>query len=315
LGTYSSHVMATVQGGRLQMQTSDESGTSLTLELPAYVAAKPSSIQAQVQPDEQFVDADSTQRSNSVEEVSKQAVSKQSIKVLMVDDDAYNSKVLSVQFNAAQLSPFEIQVETALNGRYAWEKTLQQGFDVIFMDIEMPVMDGIAAMRHIRELQQARRQTPSYIVAFTSDDDAASQARFLALGFDMCMSKPADITQLQQLFSKLPAADHDVQGKERNAIQNLPVQLHVKLLPEIAGFIASRFILIEQMLDASNVADFVSVRSLAHQLNGSLAMYGFDHAASICQQIERQQLNSEQLGAAIDELFRYLRDAPIQLLE
>ena len=168
LGTYSSHLLARVQGGSLTMETSDTSGTAITLTLSR--GAPPSATVAE-------------------SAITVGAIYPQS--VLVVDDDAFNLMIL-----CECLPQPPLQVQTALNGRIALEAIGQSRPDFIIMDIEMPVMGGVEALVLIRQRQSELGQEPSVIIAYSGNDDAASHSRYLQLGFDRCLPKPCNREEL-----------------------------------------------------------------------------------------------------------------------
>lgn len=173
LGTYSSHLLAKVQGGRLEMETAELTGTSLHLFLKQTSAprnqehrpdtARPAQIQG---------DGDTG------------AVEK--LRVLLVDDDDFNQMVVS-----EYIPDTCFELDTAINGRAALDKVMQQRPDMIIMDIEMPIMGGLEALQQIRQLQQQQQQIPSFIIAYSGNDDEESQRSYLAAGFDACLNKPS----------------------------------------------------------------------------------------------------------------------------
>jgi PAS domain S-box-containing protein len=120
----------------------------------------------------------------SLETVQPQAGSKASPRVLIVEDHAVN-RMLATRL----LAKLGCEVDLAENGRIACERTAQQGYDLIFMDCQMPEMDGFEATRIIRERERAAdRHTP--IVALTAN--AMSQDRDLCMdaGMDDYITKP-----------------------------------------------------------------------------------------------------------------------------
>jgi CheY-like chemotaxis protein len=117
--------------------------------------------------------------------------------VLLVDDDEFNLMVLSDHFSLPG-----VQITTAINGRVAIEAVKQQRHDLIVMDLEMPVMNGTAAMQEIRRLQAALGSKPSTIVACSGNGDPASQATQIAQGFDSCLDKPIKREQVHALLGR-----------------------------------------------------------------------------------------------------------------
>nr|WP_314861373.1 response regulator [uncultured Undibacterium sp.] len=178
LGTYSSHLLATVQGGSLTMQTSETEGTTLCLSLNR---SQPSQA------------AQAAHLSNALAppglHVTGCIVTASSVKysLLLVDDDDFNQMVMG-----EYIPEDSYTLESAINGRMALEKVMLQRPDIIIMDLDMPIMGGIEALRGIRQYQTQYAQTPSFIIAYSGNDDAQSCASYLQTGFDACLSKPSN---------------------------------------------------------------------------------------------------------------------------
>ena len=113
--------------------------------------------------------------------------------VLVAEDHPVNRKVVGLL-----LQSMGHQVSFAEDGQQALTQASQTDFDLVLMDIHMPVMDGLSSARHIRALPGARGQVP--IVALTADvmNDAAEQAK--AAGMNAFLSKPLQKTQLQDVM-------------------------------------------------------------------------------------------------------------------
>ena len=113
--------------------------------------------------------------------------------VLVAEDHPVNRKVVGLL-----LQSMGHQVSFAEDGQQALTQASQTDFDLVLMDIHMPVMDGLSSARHIRALPGARGQVP--IVALTADvmNDAAEQAK--AAGMNAFLSKPLQKTQLQDVL-------------------------------------------------------------------------------------------------------------------
>ena len=103
--------------------------------------------------------------------------------VLVVDDNATN------RFVAGKvLELFGCTHETAEDGRQAVERAATDHFDLILMDVKMPVMDGVAATRAIRALPGAASAVP--ILALTANADPRDEVEYLAAGMDGVAQKP-----------------------------------------------------------------------------------------------------------------------------
>lgn len=110
-------------------------------------------------------------------------------RILVVDDHPVNRQVASMMLLAAGFD-----VETAEDGAQAVEAVRSRPFDVVFMDIHMPVMDGLAACRAIRALEGDRANTP--VVAITAATLPEDVVRCHEAGMNAHLAKPIEQEQL-----------------------------------------------------------------------------------------------------------------------
>lgn len=117
--------------------------------------------------------------------------------VLLVEDTEDNRFMMS---RLLEMSGY--RVIEATNGEEAVEVARTESPDIILMDLSLPVIDGLAATRLIRQLNQLEH-TP--IVAVSAHDTADFQAEALAAGCDRYITKPIDFTVLESLIGDLIA--------------------------------------------------------------------------------------------------------------
>ena len=113
------------------------------------------------------------------------------MKVLVADDHLVNRKMMMMLVSA-----LGHQVDLAEDGRRACEMAADGVYDLIFMDIHMPVMDGLEAMTAIRKLPGV---TPRLVVV-TADDSEETQQKALSVGADMVQTKPIDVAKLKRVL-------------------------------------------------------------------------------------------------------------------
>jgi signal transduction histidine kinase/CheY-like chemotaxis protein len=228
LGTYSARLMSRVQRGELEMRTGEGAGTALALTLPAAPAEAAGELPA--------------------------------LRVLVVDDDELN-----IMFMRSSL-PAPLVVDAAINGRAALEAARAHPPDLVFMDLEMPVMDGFQALAELRRLeaQAGRRRCP--VIAFSSFDDDATRRRCEDAGFDGYLAKPATRERIHEL----------VRGTGGAGVAPVDADL-AALLP---SFVASRERLLDELETALAAGERGTAARLAHKLAGAFALYGFAAAAA-----------------------------------
>jgi len=128
------------------------------------------------------------------------------LRVLAAEDNSTNQMVLKALLAQVGVEPVVVE-----NGALAVETWRTSHFDLILMDIQMPIMDGMEAAKAIRqeEAETGRARTP--IIALTADAVAQQAAEYLAVGMDAHVPKPIDVRVLFPTIEKLLAgADEPV---------------------------------------------------------------------------------------------------------
>jgi PAS domain S-box-containing protein len=120
------------------------------------------------------------------------------LRVLVVEDNPTNRLIAT-----RMLAELGAQAVTAENGAEGVERACAEPFDLIFMDIQMPVMDGIAATREIRALSGPAGRTP--ILAVTANVLPRQVEAYLQAGMDGCVAKPVSPAALMAEIARLAA--------------------------------------------------------------------------------------------------------------
>jgi CheY-like chemotaxis protein len=118
--------------------------------------------------------------------------------VLVVDDNAVNRRILT-----ALLEKLGCRVDTARNGREAVDAVLGQRYSVVFMDCQMPVLNGYEATAEIRRHSLPVSDVPICGVSASMDID--TQSRCVSSGMDEFMSKPVTLDMLRDLLTRVAA--------------------------------------------------------------------------------------------------------------
>ena len=118
------------------------------------------------------------------------------LRLLAAEDNPTNQQVL-----AAVMGSLGLDIDIVADGKLAFEAWRDGAYDLILMDIQMPVMDGIDAARAIRaaEREQGRPRTP--IVALTANALSHQVEEYLAAGMDGHVAKPIEIAKLYEAIS------------------------------------------------------------------------------------------------------------------
>ncbi|KAI3132141.1 hypothetical protein CBS147325_8848 [Penicillium roqueforti] len=122
-------------------------------------------------------------------------------RVLLVDDNDINLRLMTTFMNKRKVPLLEI----AQNGREAVEcvERMSKGYDLIFMDISMPIMDGNEATRIIRTMEKARDGcVRAKIIAFTGLSSSHAEIKALDSGVDLFLTKPVSLKEVSRLLNE-----------------------------------------------------------------------------------------------------------------
>ncbi len=148
-------------------------------------------------------------------------------RVLVVEDNVVNQKV-AMRF----LQRMGCTVEIAEHGADGVAAYQQSRFDLVLMDLQMPVMDGITATRKIRELETDRR-TP--IVALTANVMRDDQARCEAAGMDGFLTKPIEVERLRDTLAKFGLAIDELPVTSRRQAASILMEAQTDVILEGAA--------------------------------------------------------------------------------
>jgi CheY-like chemotaxis protein len=145
------------------------------------------------------------------------------LRILLAEDNAVNQRVAELM-----LTRLGHLVQTVVNGREAVEAVDQGNFDVVLMDVQMPVMDGLEATRRIRS--ELPGEHHPHIIAMTASVLLEDREAAKAAGMERYLSKPVRAQDLRDLLASISTSKHDVGDKDpdEGAIR----QTHLPMLVE-----------------------------------------------------------------------------------
>jgi CheY-like chemotaxis protein len=126
-----------------------------------------------------------------------------SLRILVVEDDASNQTLAKRMLHALGFAP-----DFASDGSRAVEAAKDFCYDLIFMDLQMPVLDGIAAAVAIREWEKTQRASakPAKIVALTANVSQGDRDRCAQAGMDGFLGKPINLQRLRAVLEHIQAS-------------------------------------------------------------------------------------------------------------
>jgi CheY-like chemotaxis protein/nitrogen-specific signal transduction histidine kinase len=181
LGLAISKQLIELMEGSIGVESSPGEGSTFWFTLPLPLASKPCQI------------GDSELGSAPV--LDRKVVANRSLRVLVAEDNVVNQRVAT-----RMLEKLGLQADVACNGREAVEMFKASTYGMIFMDCQMPEMDGYAATKEIRRREGTSRHV--IIVAMTAEAMAGAREACLAVGMDDHISKPVRVQDLTEVLLK-----------------------------------------------------------------------------------------------------------------
>jgi PAS domain S-box-containing protein len=222
--------------------------------------------------------------------------SKVPLRILIAEDNTVNQRLILLS-----LEHMGYEAKVASNGVEAVDLLEREEFDLVFMDVQMPEMDGLEATQEIRlRLPEARQPR---IVAMTANATRDDREKCLAAGMDDYLSKPVQITALQMAILRSRKAgggsdpgfalDPDVLASLRNlrGRRNILQQLLVTFREGTPSLLSS-------LRHAVDAGDPAKISAVAHSLKGSSLTIGAKRMGELTAELERRGRDGSLEGAA-----------------
>jgi CheY-like chemotaxis protein len=215
------------------------------------------------------------------------------LRILLVEDSPDNRTI-----TLAYLRDTPYQVEVADNGAIAYEKFTAGQYDLVLMDRQMPVMDGLTATRAMRAWERANHIAPTPIIALTASALKGDQEKFVAAGCTAYLTKPIKQEALLQAIREHSSSRKDT----------IFVRANPRFADLIPGFLRNRREDVVALLQALNRVDFETVESLGHGMKGAGGMYGLQAITDIGAGLEQAagRADTETSRKLVGELSSYL---------
>ena len=188
-------------------------------------------------------------------------------KILLVEDNEVNRKVI-----IATLKSHDITCDVAMNGKDAYQVVLKKDYDIVFMDCQMPVMDGFEATERIRNAEGSNKHTK--IIAMTANAMAGDREKCLRVGMDEYISKPINFEIMLKMIEETivheaiqSKSDYINKCKESFMTQTELEVNDINIIFEV--YVKSLYEMMENIEEALVNNDFKEISKISHQLKGS----------------------------------------------
>ena len=220
--------------------------------------------------------------------------------VLVAEDNEINQQLI-----CDILSMKNITVTIANNGKEAYEYIKSEKFDLIFMDINMPIMDGISATENILAYEKKYKLPHTPIIALSANVISGDKERFLQVGMDDFLSKPFELTAFNSILENFlgkVAKDSFDSEVIASSLGISPDNVHI-YLEKFFDMVDKELPMMQK--DYQN-RDFLAIKTTAHKLKGTAGMLKLDNIFKALKEIEKNA--KEQKDFAYLEHFQIILD-------
>ena len=229
--------------------------------------------------------------------------------ILIADDSKINRMVLS-----GYLKELDYKVFEAKNGKEAWELFQEHCFEFVFLDIQMPFMDGIEVSRYIQESVRGKAAYASCLKGVYAITAGGSQCEFIpenesleSVGFNNWFVKPItkaqiiDVLEKKDQFNKQPLKASDLDEKEIasdtlanqtdwDTIDRIPEQFHGLIEP----FILEMNLGLDELLELNKKQDWKALSAKAHYLKGNCMLFQLTKVIELLRKLETISKNASK---------------------
>jgi CheY-like chemotaxis protein/HPt (histidine-containing phosphotransfer) domain-containing protein len=240
----------------------------------------------------------------------KKAEPLEALRILIAEDSSDNRLLLQAYLEAEpHLLTF------AEDGKVAVAHFSASNFDLVLMDIQMPVMDGLTATRAIREIEQARGGASVPIIALTANAGPQDVKMSRLAGCNDHLSKPISKHMFLSLIEEYGTAKKAQGIPASESLPPIMIETPPGLEQIVPGYLAARRKELPGLSTLLDASDFKSLAVLAHNLKGSGASYGFPDLTRMGIALEHSANQTDKLAitAQLLDLRNYL--ARVELYE
>ena len=236
------------------------------------------------------------------------------LNILVVDDDSLNQRLLGIVLMRDNHSiTFAHNADEAINAINGGK------LDLIFMDIQIPGMDGVELCRYIRNGQSSNRQSPIIALTALSPDHEKLQDILDEGLIDDCIHKPFNTNDIERIIESIQAGGKASLARDEQVafidIDDMPVlettnifplfsndfEKYKRLLGEFSSTLSER---INEMRQSEASRDWHSLSILAHNLTGVAANFGAKKLSALAQDLDKEayKKNTSVTHALLDDI-------------
>lgn len=215
--------------------------------------------------------------------------------ILIVDDDEIN-RLIFQNF----LSSIPYKIDFAENGLQAFEKFKSNKYDLVFMDVQMPIMNGYNATKSIRKWEEKMNLKQTPIIALTG---MVSETNIKESGYTGYLEKPIKKEEFLNIIYKY--IEYPIKNQNIHMKQNEYKDILEELKPKLFEDIHNNINIIKECLEKG---DFDCIAKILHKIKGSVSFYKFDKILDIITSIEKiKDKNPEKIKKYLNKILNIIQ--------
>ncbi|MGE0590582.1 MAG: ATP-binding protein [Cyclobacteriaceae bacterium] len=269
-----------LQKGKITVKSEEDVGTTFSVVIP-YQIGKTNDIE---------------ENASIIHRQRADQISLKNLRILLAEDNDINRL-----YATSILKMWECQTDVAENGYVALEKVRNNNYDLILMDIQMPVMDGFEATKAIRMGSAPKNQVP--IIALTANATSKDIERCISAGMNDCIGKPFTPENLFSVlvkFNQLKLIKSEL--KETTTPKKLIDLSHLEKISGanddfikeiVSSFMTSIPKTVEEISTNMATRDWINLEKVVHKVKPTLTMVGMGTTRDMAVEIETIALSEE----------------------
>ncbi len=225
------------------------------------------------------------------------------VRILIAEDSSDNRLLVQAYLKG---SPHVLTF--AEDGKAAVDRFGASEFDLVLMDMQMPIMDGLTATRTIRAIEQERGAAAIPIIAVAANARRQDVEMSRDAGCTDHISKPISKLKLLSIIEEYGAQTNPLEVPKKTSLEPIAIEIPTDLEDIVPGYLAARRMELPVMIELLAVSDFKNLAALGHNLKGTGASYGFPDLTRIGTSLELSAKATEPIAVSevLAELTNYL---------